>query len=135
MPPISWDVPSGQPYCLSALHSLSRLISDKDVALFPALSEGVPTGYHHDIPASNVFPPRPDDVPPDTELQICDRKSDQGLLGVQADGRHFFYQVCPFGATFSALWFARSLCVLEVVFVSSHSAATLWSKQQRVLAQ
>ena len=72
MPPISWDVPSGQPYCLSALRSLSRLISDKDVALFPALSEGVPTGYHHDIPASNVFAPRPDDVPPDAELQICE---------------------------------------------------------------
>ena len=222
MPPISWDVPSGQPYCLSALHSLSQLISDKDVALFPSLSEGVPTGYHHDIPASNVFAPRPDDVQPDTELQICEgnwsgaeadpalllslvqsevdagylvevplaqaletwgkqvavgkmnivhsdgreprlvvddsicntnalchvnesysnptlasvraafplrgdprplgafamdikaahksirvRKSDQGLLGVQAGGRHFFYQVCPFGATFSALWFAR----------------------------
>ena len=31
--PISWDVPSGQPYCLDALHSLSQLISDKDVAL------------------------------------------------------------------------------------------------------
>ena len=30
---------------------------------------------------------------------------------------------------------ARSLCLLEVVFVSSHSAATLWSKQQHVLAQ
>ena len=42
---VSWDVPSGQPYCLEALHSLSRLLSDKDVALFPALAQGVPTGY------------------------------------------------------------------------------------------
>ena len=34
-------------------------------------------------------------------------ESDQGLLGVQADGKHYFYSVCPFGAVFSALWFAR----------------------------
>ncbi|CAE7464795.1 unnamed protein product, partial [Symbiodinium pilosum] len=41
------------------------------------------------------------------------RPSDQGLLGVtlpSADGsgpRYLFYQVCPFGANFSALWFQR----------------------------
>ena len=35
------------------------------------------------------------------------RKSDQGLSGIQASGRHFFYKVCPFGATLSATWFAR----------------------------
>ena len=35
------------------------------------------------------------------------RESDQGLLGIQAGGRYFFYKVCPFGATFSAMWFAR----------------------------
>ena len=34
--------------------------------------KGVPTGYHHDIPASNVFATRPDDVQPDAELQICE---------------------------------------------------------------
>ena len=28
------------------------------------------------------------------------RESDQGLLGIQAGGRYFFYKVCPFGATF-----------------------------------
>ena len=69
---VSWDVPSGQPCCLEALHSLSRLLSDKDVALFPALSQGVPTGYDKDIPASNVFAPRPSDAQPDAELQICE---------------------------------------------------------------
>ena len=41
------------------------------------------------------------------------RPSDQGLLGITlpaADGsgpRYLFYQVCPFGANFSALWFQR----------------------------
>ena len=41
------------------------------------------------------------------------RPADQGLLGVtlpSADGfgtRYLFYQVCPFGANFSALWFQR----------------------------
>ena len=219
---VSWDVPCGQPYCLEALHCLSRLLSDKDVMLFPALAQGVPTGYDQDIPASHVFSPRPTDVQPDVELQICEgnwagaeadpqlllklvqseldagylleipldkalqtwgskvavgkmnivhnegreprlvvddsvcntnalchvpesysnptlasvraafplrgdpfplgafamdvkaahksirvRESDQGLLGIQAGGRYFFYKVCPFGATFSAMWFAR----------------------------
>ena len=41
------------------------------------------------------------------------RPADQGLLGVtlpSADGsgsRYLFYQVCPFGANFSAIWFQR----------------------------
>ena len=36
----------------------------------------------------------------------------------------------PGGLGVAAL--GRSLCLLEVVFVSSHSTATLWSKQQHV---
>ncbi|CAE7246343.1 GIP, partial [Symbiodinium sp. KB8] len=42
-----WDfsVPPGQPYCLSALSRLSHLIADKDTSLFPALMQGVPTGF------------------------------------------------------------------------------------------
>ncbi|CAE7307489.1 unnamed protein product [Symbiodinium natans] len=35
------------------------------------------------------------------------KHADQGLLGVQCDGQHYFYRVCPFGACFSALWWAR----------------------------
>ena len=70
--PISWDVPSGQPCGPDALHSLSRLISNQDVALFPSLSVGVLTGYHHDIPASSVFATRHDDVQPKDKLQICE---------------------------------------------------------------
>ena len=71
--PFSWDVPSGQPCGPDALHSLRRLISTQDVALFPSLSVGVLTGYHHDIPASSVFATRRDDVQPRDKLQICER--------------------------------------------------------------
>ena len=78
---VYWGVSSGQPYCLEALRSLSRLLSDKDVALFPALSQGVPTGYDKDIPASNVFAPRPSDAQPDAELQICEGN----WVGAEAD--------------------------------------------------
>ena len=35
------------------------------------------------------------------------KESDQGLLGVQCDGKYYFYTVCPFGACFSAFWWAR----------------------------
>ena len=35
------------------------------------------------------------------------RPCEQGLLGVRIGNRFFFYSVCPFGATFSAYWFAR----------------------------
>ena len=35
------------------------------------------------------------------------RRSEQGLLGVRVGNTFFFYSVCPFGAAFSAYWFAR----------------------------
>ena len=35
------------------------------------------------------------------------RPCEQGLLGVRVGNRFLFYSVCPFGATFSAYWFAR----------------------------
>ncbi|CAE7363847.1 spn-E, partial [Symbiodinium necroappetens] len=34
------------------------------------------------------------------------RESEQGLLGVRVGPKFFFYKVCPFGAAFSAFWFA-----------------------------
>ena len=30
--------------------------------------------------------------------------AEQGLLGIEAHGRYFFYVVAPFGGNFSALW-------------------------------
>ncbi|OLQ12435.1 hypothetical protein AK812_SmicGene3653 [Symbiodinium microadriaticum] len=35
------------------------------------------------------------------------RESEQGLLGIRVGPKLFFYKVCPFGAAFSAFWFAR----------------------------
>ena len=33
--------------------------------------------------------------------------AEQGLLGIEAHGRYFFYVVAPFGGNFSALWWQR----------------------------
>ena len=70
-----WDfsVPPGQPYCLSALSRLSHLIADKDTSLFPALMQGVPTGFDKDIPRSHTLRPRREsDVDEGHELLICE---------------------------------------------------------------
>ena len=69
---ISWEVEPGQPYCLSALESLAQYLQDPDVDMWRCLHEGVPTGFHQDIPPSNVFVPTGDDpfIPP--ELITCE---------------------------------------------------------------
>ena len=70
-----WDfsVPPGQPYCLSALSRLSHLIADKDTSLFPALMQGVPTGFDKDIPRSHTLRPRRESgVDEGHELLICE---------------------------------------------------------------
>ena len=73
-PSQDWDfsVPSGQPYCLSAFARLSHLIADKDTSLFPALLNGVPTGFDRDIPRSHVLRPRfASEADMGHELVIC----------------------------------------------------------------
>ena len=35
------------------------------------------------------------------------KETERGLVGVQLDGKHYWYRVCPFGANFSAHWFQR----------------------------
>ena len=70
-----WDfsVPPGQPYCLSALSRLSHLVADKDTSLFPALMQGVPTGFDKDIPRSHTLRPRREsDGDEGHELLICE---------------------------------------------------------------
>ena len=52
---MNWGIPEGQPYCLYALASLSSFMRDKDKTLFTALLQGVPTGFHHDIPLSGTL--------------------------------------------------------------------------------
>ena len=52
-----WDfaVTPGQPYCLSAMARLSTMLGDRDTRLFPALRQGVPTGFDNDIPRSHTL--------------------------------------------------------------------------------
>ena len=52
---LDWQVRADQPLCLHALQSISRLMGDPDIELFPALINGVSTGYKDTIAASNVF--------------------------------------------------------------------------------
>ena len=234
---IDWTIPDGQPYCLHALAFLSDFLSDRDSTLFAALLQGVPTGFHNDIPLSRVLFANDPPAAADEDLSICTtnwkgaandpcllesllheeveagwlrevpldqaqatwphvavgkmnivhsanrkprlvvdssicgtnsschiperyslpsltslmhsfplrnststlagfsldikaahktirvRHSEQGLLGVHMADRHFFYSVCPFGATFSAYWFARlggfiTRCLHILIYIS-----------------
>ena len=53
---MSWDIPSDQPMHLHILYSLQKILGDPDVALFPYLLEGAPTGFDGPIQPSNCFP-------------------------------------------------------------------------------
>ena len=75
-----WDVPEGQPYCLHALASLSAFIQDRDKTLFTALLQGVPTGFHHDVPLSGTLDPSVVALHED-ELCICEKN----WAGAEAD--------------------------------------------------
>eukprot|EP00435_Cladocopium_sp_Y103_P061476 s365_g23.t1 len=52
---LDWTIPADQPYALFALHKLSDFLQDPDSALWTCLQHGVPTGFHNDIPPSNVW--------------------------------------------------------------------------------
>ena len=56
-----WSIPSDQPLCLYILQQLSSILRDPDDQLFFDLINGVPTGFHRDIPLSNRFTPIADD--------------------------------------------------------------------------
>ena len=69
--PLDWRVRDDQPLCLHALHSISRFMGDPDTELFPALIEGVSTGYHDSIAPSNVFSPKiPDPASDRPDLSV-----------------------------------------------------------------
>ena len=73
-----------QPYCLSALALLSQLAEDRDKSLFPALLQGVPTGFFQDIVPSGLMSPSDKDALED-DLVICEpnwsgAESDPALL-------------------------------------------------------
>ena len=83
-----WDfsVADGQPYCLSALQRLRTLLADKDTSLFPAVSQGVPTGFDDDIPRSHTLRPRREgETDEGHQLLVCEgnwqgAESDPALL-------------------------------------------------------
>ena len=76
-PADTWHVREHQPFMLNALHALSLFVADPDINLFPALKEGAPTGFQHDIPQSFVFSERLDSPLDEQELSqhTCNWKS------------------------------------------------------------
>ena len=83
-PASDWDfaVDEGQPYCLAALERLSTIMGDRDTTLFPALKQGIPTGFDDDIPRSHTLRPR-QDAEPDSghDLLVCEGN----WLGAESD--------------------------------------------------
>ena len=65
---IDWTIREHQPMHLSILHAFSKIMVDTDSALFPCLIAGVGTGFQHDIPRSNCFPPVDRDTLEDVPL-------------------------------------------------------------------
>ena len=53
---VSWETREDQPLHLSILKQISARIKDADTTLFPALQNGVSTGFDGDIAPSSCFP-------------------------------------------------------------------------------
>ena len=69
--PLDWQVRADQPLCLHALQAISHYMNDPDRNLFPALIEGVSTGFQDNIAPSNVFAAKPPtEEPARPELSI-----------------------------------------------------------------
>lgn len=59
---IDWSIREHQPMHLGILHAISKFMNDADGDLFPCLLQGVPTGFADDIPPSNCFSIKEDDL-------------------------------------------------------------------------
>ena len=68
--PVDWSVREHQPMNLCILQSLSQLMGDADIFLFPSLLEGVSTGFFHGIPPSNSLPKSAADTATPTPLSV-----------------------------------------------------------------
>ena len=66
--PVSWEIREHQPMHLSILEALHTIQNDPDQALFPALKNGVSTGFLGDIEPSGCFPVNDKEGPMDTPL-------------------------------------------------------------------
>ena len=68
---LDWQVREDQPLCLHALSSISEYMDDADKNFFPSLIAGVSTGFHDQIPPSDVFSPKREVEEPDKpELSV-----------------------------------------------------------------
>eukprot|EP00435_Cladocopium_sp_Y103_P037378 s1556_g9.t2 len=65
-----WSVRDHQPMHLEILAALHQIMRDPDVTLFPSLLEGVRTGFGPPIPASGIFPTKPQEPLPSTPLSV-----------------------------------------------------------------
>ncbi|CAJ1356963.1 unnamed protein product [Effrenium voratum] len=65
-----WAIPQWQPFRLHILDRLCSLLRHPDKAVMPALFEGVPSGFHHNIPHSTIFPARDTTIVADTNLSV-----------------------------------------------------------------
>lgn len=59
---IDWTVREHQPMHLHMMQEFSRFMHDEDTALFSSLIDGVPTGFSDDIPGSNCFSKKDDEI-------------------------------------------------------------------------
>ena len=60
------SIPEGQPYRLHLLRALAERFNDPDATLPSLLMEGVPTGIFDELPTSNQWQQRPNDVADDS---------------------------------------------------------------------
>ena len=68
--PPDGSIPPDQPVCLFILQHISSILGDPDNQLFIHLINGVPIGFHRDIPLSNCFTPVADEDPDAPPLAI-----------------------------------------------------------------
>ena len=74
---IDWTVREHQPMHLHMMQEFSRFMHDEDTALFSSLIDGVPTGFSDDIPGSNCFSKKDDEIEMVFDLYI--RSNDIGF--------------------------------------------------------
>ena len=81
----SFEITPGQPFRLSALQALAKLMDDPDQSLIPLLQTGVDLGIEDKIPSSGTWPARDDELEkeikhPWFELFDINWQSAEGIL-------------------------------------------------------
>ena len=89
-----WSIREHQPMHLGLMQSISTFMNDADVDLFPCLLHGVPTGFADDIPPSNCFSVKEDDLeanqqPLSIHMDNWRSSSDRPELTAELIANHF----------------------------------------------